>query len=237
VETGKRRASTQVVLCDPCIAARRAERAKVVTLPCCNCGAMVEARGSRALGLATKGRAYCDATCLESETRRRCSETMSRTNRVHASSRMRERNPMRSPEARARMSRTLRLVGHEPKLRGGNGHGPTREERLLAEALGWQTNVIVRTLMPRGSGYPAHYKVDVGCPVRKVAIEVDGGSHGSLKVQGWDAKKAALLRSYGWTVLRFTNAEVLADPEACAALVRSTTSRSGASIPTSRAAS
>jgi len=44
-----------------------------------------------------------------------------------------------------------------------------------------------------------------------LAIEVDGGTHGALKVQKADRKKEAFLRSCGWCVLRFQNRVILRD--------------------------
>jgi very-short-patch-repair endonuclease len=59
------------------------------------------------------------------------------------------------------------------------------------------------------AGYPTHYKIDCANPPRKFAIEVDGNSHHVETRKVEDAKKEAMLRSLGWTVLRFWNEEIL----------------------------
>ncbi|WP_370638500.1 endonuclease domain-containing protein [Deinococcus sp. 23YEL01] len=58
-----------------------------------------------------------------------------------------------------------------------------------------------------------------------VAVELDGSSHSSRSRQAQDQKKDALLRSLGWTVLRWSNKAALSDPEACARAALSTTSK------------
>jgi hypothetical protein len=133
---------------------------------------------------------------------------------------------MRLETARAKMSATLQAMGHKPTVRRGNGHGPTEAELAVANALGWQTNVVVRTCMPRGSGYPPAYKLDVGNRELMIGIEVDGLSHSALERQAQDAKKEKFLRGLGWIVLRVTNRQALEELE-------STISRLRAAIPTS----
>jgi very-short-patch-repair endonuclease len=94
------------------------------------------------------------------------------------------------------------------------------------------TPLIVKTGVPRGMGYPTHYKIDLGDGSTRLAIEVDGGSHFSLAAKERDRKKENFLRGRGWTVLRFSNAEVMGRLEACAQTVSSTISRLRASTPT-----
>lgn len=158
---------------------------------------------------------------------------MANTNRVHASGRMKDRNPMSSAESRAKMAATLREIGHRPRSQGGNGHGLTEPQRALSDLLGWPTEVIVPTGQRVKGGPPSHYKIDVGNPAAKVAVEVDGRSHSSLARQESDRRKDDWLRGAGWCVLRFTNEEVMADTAAVAATVLSTTSRWLARTPTS----
>lgn len=122
---------------------------------------------------------------------------------------------MTNPETRAKVSATLIAMGHQPILRGGNGRGPTTAEMRLAEALGWRTNVIYCVGLGKFRGYPTSYKIDVGNEALRIAIEIDGSSHSSEKVKAADRKKQALLTSRGWTVLRFTNAEVMNRLEEC----------------------
>lgn len=215
------------MFCDPCQGARALERKPF--LPCSGCGVMVRAVTRNEVALANRGRAYCSPRCAAECRSRLSSETMAKTNRAHASARMKAHNPMASVEARARMSATLRKIGHRPPLLGGNGRGPTTAEARLAEALGWRTNVIYRVGLGKNQGYPTHYKIDVGNEALHVAIEIDGSSHGSANVRAADRKKTSLLALRGWTVLRFTNADVMERLEWCL----STISASIASTPTS----
>ena len=210
---------------EECKESTLAARRKVVILPCAGCGTEVKLQGKQ-LRQAHTGRPYCSDGCRESVVSKISSATMAKTNRRHASDRMKKNNPMHRQESREKMASTLREIGHKPPIQGGNGNGPTEPEQRLSDALGWPMQVIVKTGKKRGSGYPFHYKVDVGNPELKIAIEVDGGSHGTLRRRAQDEKKDALLRSLGWQVLRFSNREVMADSEACARMVMSTISRS-----------
>lgn len=179
------------------------------------------------------GRAYCSDVCRDSWVARDRSQRMARTNRVHASARMKARNPMASDESRSKMAATLRGMGHRPRVRGGNGSGPTEPQRALSDLLGWPVEVVVPTGQRVKGGPPSHYKIDVGNPAAKVAVEIDGASHASLARRESDQRKDAWLRGAGWCVLRFTNEEVMADTAAVAATVLSTTSKWLARTPTS----
>jgi very-short-patch-repair endonuclease len=72
---------------------------------------------------------------------------------------------------------------------------------------------------------PNCYKIDMADTGLKLAIEVDGGSHGSLIVQERDRRKDALLVGSGWTVLRFSNQQVMERLEECVQMVTSTISK------------
>lgn len=176
------------------------------------------------------GRAYCSEKCMKEYCRRNSSATMSRTNRKYASARMRVQNPMNDLEIRAKMSATLHRIGHKPKVQGGNGRGMTIPQALLMEALASlspESEFVVRTYAKKVNAehYPSHYKVDIAIPIEMLAIEVDGMSHTSLVKKSQDAKKENFLKSRGWTVLRFSNAEILADVIACVRMVTSTISK------------
>ena len=75
--------------------------------------------------------------------------------------------------------------------------------------------------MGRGSGYPSVYKVDVGNAELKIAVEVDGASHGVLSRRGEDLKKDHFLESIGWKVLRLKNEYVTKDLAGCVQAVLS----------------
>jgi hypothetical protein len=114
-------------------------------------------------------------------------------------------------ERRAAVSRGLKAIGHRPKVRGGNGTGPTKAEwqlmRMFPEGI-W--NYAIKTGCWNGSGYPPVYKVDLGFPDEKLAIEADGGTHGTWdNRKEKDLKKDKFLKDLGWKVLRYSNREIL----------------------------
>lgn len=178
-------------------------------MPCKECGANVACEGRLGLERARTDAVYCSDACRDEWVSRDASQRMAKTNRTHASARMRANNPMSRPEIREKVSRRLKEIGHRPPL-GGNGRGPTVPQQLLADALGWPMEVSVAT----GTRPPA-YKVDIGNEALKLAIEVDGPSHNALKVRAADERKTAILRGLGWSVLRFKNSEVLTDLNGC----------------------
>ncbi len=171
-------------------------------------------------------------TCSKQCFSKIASETMARTNRIHASERMKRNNPMSRPEIRAKMTDTIRRIGHKPKQRGGNGKPPTEAEQKLIDMLtvfGFTPQLPVRTGWGKNPG-PTHYKLDMAHPTLKIAIEADGRSHEATARQQSDARKDAFLRGEGWTVLRFKNDQILNDP----AMVMFTISKSMTSILTSQ---
>lgn len=124
-------------------------------------------------------------------------------------------NPIRDPAVRAKAATRLRETGYRT-LNGGNGQ-LTVPQKLLAARLGWATEITVPT--GRKAPYPHAYKIDIGSSPLMIAIEVDGQSHHSPTARARDAKKDNLLRALGWTVLRFTNRQVLRETESVVATV------------------
>lgn len=175
-------------------------------------------------------RAYCCEECKKAYVHRVSSETMTRTNRKYAkvaSARMKANNPMSNPETREKMSKTLKRIGHRPVIRGGNGKGMTKPQAKLMNALTEMnpaSEFVIKTKVKKinEEHLPTHYKIDIAIPEYMIAIEVDGGIHCQLTRKEQDKKKANFLESAGWTVLRFTNREVLNDVEKCKEIVMST---------------
>ena len=158
-------------------------------------------------------------------TARRCQacyrKEMTERNRRDAPTRMRERNPMRLQDNRAKMAATLKRIRHSPPFRGGNGRPIPEPQRLLADALGWVVEYALPTKAGNRNGiYPNHYKLDIANLERRICIEVDGWSHCAIERRNQDAKKMEFLEARGWIVLRFTNQEVLTDVERCADVAR-----------------
>lgn len=99
--------------------------------------------------------------------------------------------------------RVIRMLNEK---RGGKGQ-VSDCERALAGALGLSVHVVIPTGKP--SPHPRHYTIDIGDPIAKVAVEVDGPSHRTRWVQRADARKTRFLRGLGWSVYRCTNRDVL----------------------------
>jgi hypothetical protein len=114
-----------------------------------------------------------------------------------------------SDETRLKISRSLRGINHRPVVIGGNGRGPTEAQKKLALEFGFKMEHAIATAGCGVQCVPNCYKVDLACLETMLAIEVDGSSHNSGLVKERDAKKGKALSNLGWTVLRFSNKEIL----------------------------
>ena len=115
-------------------------------------------------------------------------------------------------QARKKISQTLKEIKHKPIKRGGNGQLLPLPQLALLHALGegWVAEHPIPTKMGHRNGiYPNAYKVDIANPKIKLAIELDGGSHGTLERKAQDQKKVECLVRLGWRVLRISNEEAL----------------------------
>ncbi|HEY8576051.1 MAG TPA: endonuclease domain-containing protein [Devosia sp.] len=90
-----------------------------------------------------------------------------------------------------------------------------RADQTPAERRFWQ---IVWSF--RKQGYHWRRQVQIGpfyadfaCHHAGVVVELDGLSHDNEAAQDYDARRTAYLRSRGYEVLRFSNVEVLSNPE------------------------
>ena len=68
---------------------------------------------------------------------------------------------------------------------------------LYALGEGWTAEVVLPTKMPKGSGYPTAYKIDIANIEKKIAIEVDGESHNCIARREQDARKSTFLVERG----------------------------------------
>ncbi|MBA9076104.1 endonuclease domain-containing protein [Rufibacter quisquiliarum] len=196
----------------------KASKKKTITLPCVTCGTTVIASTSLELQYARKGRAYCSEICKKEFIKQKSSKVMAETNRKYASERMRKKNPMHNPEAKAKMKAKLKEIGWKPPVHKGNGH-LTEPQKVLAAALNWPMEVAVNT-GKRQAGLPTCFKIDIANEELKIAIEVDGGSHHALAIKEQDARKTAFLESLGWKVIRFWNKEVNSNLDECVRRVK-----------------
>jgi hypothetical protein len=127
-----------------------------------------------------------------------------------------------SDETREKVSRGLKAIGHKPPIRGGNGH-LTVPQILLANRTGMVTELAIRTKPIRHlmENLAKHYKADLADPARMLVVEVDGSTHSSAKAKVLDAKKDKALSLLGWSVLRFSNREVMENTDSVVETIRS----------------
>lgn len=145
-------------------------------------------------------------------------------------------NPIYNPIVIRKRDIAARERGYA-HLTGGGGSQLTLPQKLLAVRLAWETEVSIPTNQNNGRARtrtmkatrPFCYRLDIAEPLLKINIEVDGNSHLSTRVKTRDARRDMALTALGWTVLRFTNKQVIADLEAvvCSVMgvVRSITSK------------
>ena len=140
------------------------------------------------------------------------------------------RYQFRDPKFRYETTARMRAKSKGTFLsRGGNGQ-LTAHQKKLCEALGLPDSAmeyVILTTKARGyfQSLPNSYKVDLGIPEVRLAIEVDGKTHKDKKWKFLDRRKTAVLNFIGWTVLRFWNEEVDRDLENCVRTVMSTISK------------
>lgn len=64
------------------------------------------------------------------------------------------------------------------------------------------------------------FRIDMGFPAEKVAIELDGfEAHRRLKAFKRDRERSNVLQSHGWAILHFTAGQVAKEPEQILAMV------------------
>lgn len=226
---------TVFVCSEACREIRRQRRRKRVTAPCKICGKTVTLEGKK-LSAARNDGVLCSRECWLEIRRRARAKAAPKINaymRTTHAKFMRENNPMKRPAVREKVSKTLKEIGWKPKIRGGNGM-LTKPQIALAARLGWPVEYPVLT----AAVHTAHcLKLDIANPDLKIGIEVDGGSHCALRIRKQDREKERVLSELGWTVLRFSNKQVMEHLEDCVQTVLSTTSRLTKTTTTSLTAS
>jgi very-short-patch-repair endonuclease len=66
------------------------------------------------------------------------------------------------------------------------------------------------------------YCADIACHHAKLVIELDGETRGSASAEAHDAHRDAFLAAEGYTVLRFSNADVLENPDGTFSIIEQT---------------
>ena len=144
------------------------------------------------------------------------------------SKRMKINNPMSNKENRIKASNSQKLAKHKPLIQGGNGRGATVFQLQLYNELtkidnSFSMEYIEKTGKELSAKYktPYHYKIDIASKIHKIAIEVDGSSHNSLKVKECDERKNTVLNLLGWKVLRLSNSQIKNELQNCVQMVLS----------------
>ena len=146
---------------------------------------------------------------------------------VLSSVRMKVNNPMFKEEFRLKASLKQKEIKHKPFIQGGNGRSATVQQLKLYNELIKYDNSFEMELIEKTNPYteqfnsPRHYKIDVASRIHKLAIEVDGSSHNSLKVKECDNRKDKLLSLKGWKVLRLSNSQIDNELQNCVQTVLS----------------
>lgn len=178
--------------------------------------------------LTRKYKIFCSKVCRYKNPRitKILSESVSKTNLRDSkkiSYRMRTNNPTSNKSVLNKIISTKKKNGtlnKPPIKRGGNGTF-TDSQLKLNKCLNWSLELPIKTVpdsVPLGSrkayvlkrNIATNYKVDIGNKITKLAIEIDGHSHYGRR-KCLDLKKEKCLKKLGWTVLRFTNQEVMAN--------------------------
>ncbi len=117
------------------------------------------------------------------------------------------------PEWCLKVSEATKAAMQRPEVRikhlnfkGGNGQKPVQIVATLTPLLmaqGFKAEYPIKTA-GHGTGLRAAtcYKVDMGNPKTKEAIEFDGPCHRPLARRALDVKKTAVLEALGWKVTR-----------------------------------
>jgi len=146
---------------------------------------------------------------------------------VLSSKRMKVKNPMFIKEYREKASARQKEINHKPYIQGGNGRGATIHQlKLYNELIKYNDSFEMELIEKTGKlrlkfNSPRHYKIDIASRILKLAIEVDGSSHNTLKIKECDSRKEKLLSLKGWKVLRFTNSQIQKELENCVQMVLS----------------
>lgn len=115
-------------------------------------------------------------------------------------------NCTQSPEVRERISRTMKAIGHAPRIRGGNGQLTRPQKKLLKRlGAGWIAEYAVSVPNFQCQSLPKNLKIDIAHPQQMIAIELDGPSHQSPQRRRQDSQKTIYLAQNGWSVFRITN--------------------------------
>ena len=139
---------------------------------------------------------------------------------LFASIRMLLDNPAWRPEVAEKIRK--KNLGRKLVARGGNGKLTVAQVKL-SKALKLPTEFSIPTMAiaKKFERVPPKYGVDIADEKSKTAIEVDGMAHRTARIKALDLKKTEVLAALGWSVIRFTNENILEDLRGVVREVRS----------------
>ena len=109
-----------------------------------------------------------------------------------------------------KMSETLKAIGHQPLIHGGNGRTLSFPQEQLAQILNAETEYPISTTAQQHHAGASHcYKLDVAIPFLRLGIQLDGGSHFAKKIRKTDKRIREWLAELGWSVLHISNSKAL----------------------------
>lgn len=200
--------------------------------PCPICGQLIHTKRS-ACSRSCLGKIPKDQTIRKDpEFRKKLSAALKRgyqcdsgeARRARASERMSKNNPAMDADVIKRITDTRRKNGtlHMLKLhRGGNGHLTEPQIRVAAMFPECVLELAIPTKLGGTGVAPNAYKVDIGFPKIKLAVEIDGHSHNSPSARARDEKKDSILTGLGWYVLRIKNEDAMLTPETVRSKIQS----------------
>ena len=92
-----------------------------------------------------------------------------------------------------------KLKKHAQKLR----REMTRQERKM-----WYDCLSLLPWKFRRQFVVVKYILDFYCAEKRIAVEIDGNGHGTIKSETADEKRTAFLNEYGITVIRYSNCDI-----------------------------
>ncbi len=103
-----------------------------------------------------------------------------------------------------------------PRARSLRQTGGMAEEKMWARLRGGA----VDGWKVRRQHQVGRFVVDFACVPLRLVIEIDGGVHGRDDVVLNDHLRQQAIEALGWTVVRFTNEQALAEPERISEAIR-----------------
>lgn len=131
-------------------------------------------------------------------------------------------NPSCRPEVKEKISQ-IRKAEYANGTNKCGWRGPQRVPTKAEQSImGGMTRMGFEWNKPIKTGNTWHYSLDFSNKQLKICVEIDGSSHKGDLRQERDRRKDGFLKTNGWTILRFTNEQVLSRPIEIISIVKTT---------------